>query len=293
MKFSQLKALNTIARVGSIQRAARELAISQPALSKSIRTLELEFGVPLLRRSAKGVSLTEFGQAAVKRSQTIHKEMDRLSDEICWLKNERNGRLSIGITPLCSGPVLADAVAHMQHDHPGVDISLTESRSNQILGGLRDGLFDLGLVTGVGEAPPSGGTILKRFSTRLLIGRADFSGSKSIDQLLAERWIDIDVSDEQNYISTLFKDEERRPARIFQCTSVSMAVDLAPRLGAIIYLVEAALPFFSRLIEDGMLTPIETDFLLPAVNVYLVKSEGSMLSPAAERFVRFLTRDSQ
>lgn len=292
MKLSQLRALSEIARAGSIQRAAKNISLSQPALSKAVRALELELGTSLLERTSRGVLLTPCGQVAVKRAQTIEKELDRLIDEIGWLKDKHSGSLSIGLTPIASGPGLARAVARMRHDYPAVEIRLIEGRSSQILEGLRNGMFDLGLISSVGDAGPAGGQVLTQFATRLLIGRPEPAQPVTIEQLMSETWINVDISEEQNYLQVLFSRMGAIPENVLQCSSVSLAVDLAPRLGAIIYLTEPAIPFFSKLIEEGQLTPLQTSFALPTIDVGLVVADKGLLSPAAERFIRYLKTEN-
>ena len=74
MKLHQLRAIVAICESGSIQEASRLLHISQPALSKSIKELESELGVPLLVRSNRGITATSYGEHLVRRARLVVEE---------------------------------------------------------------------------------------------------------------------------------------------------------------------------------------------------------------------------
>lgn len=69
MKLHQLKILVTICESGSFQETARLLHLSQPALSRTIKELETSLGVPLLVRSNRGITTTEYGERLVRRAR--------------------------------------------------------------------------------------------------------------------------------------------------------------------------------------------------------------------------------
>ncbi|MBY4749693.1 LysR family transcriptional regulator, partial [Burkholderia cepacia] len=81
MKHHQLRALAAIAEHGSLRAAARAIHLSQPALTKAIRELELDLGVPLVTRNARGAQLTRFGQAVYARARLILAEMQHARDD--------------------------------------------------------------------------------------------------------------------------------------------------------------------------------------------------------------------
>ena len=83
----------------SIGKAARELRISQPALSKAIRRLEDELRVPLFVRSPAGVEPTRFAEALSRRANVINDEYQRATAEIRSLRDNPAGEASIGVGP--------------------------------------------------------------------------------------------------------------------------------------------------------------------------------------------------
>ncbi|QDZ27940.1 LysR family transcriptional regulator [Noviherbaspirillum sp. UKPF54] len=103
MNLKQLQHFVTLAESGNVHRASARLNISQPALSKSIRTLEEELDVVLFDRLSRGVRLTPIGQWLLSRSCSLLSEVQQLHTEIDLIKRQANGSVRIAAgTVLCS-----------------------------------------------------------------------------------------------------------------------------------------------------------------------------------------------
>ena len=76
MKLHNLRDFIAVARTGGVRAAARELGLSQPALSKSIRQLEQELGMPLFDRTARGATLNSFGRSFLIRAQQRMRQVE-------------------------------------------------------------------------------------------------------------------------------------------------------------------------------------------------------------------------
>ncbi len=97
-----VRALHQFVRVvsaGSFARAASELGLTQPALSKSVRKLEREMKVRLVERTARGVKPTEFGEALLLRARPILSELAVARKEIEAMRGGPGGVVSIGVAP--------------------------------------------------------------------------------------------------------------------------------------------------------------------------------------------------
>ncbi|WP_168793315.1 LysR family transcriptional regulator [Paraburkholderia aromaticivorans] len=94
--FRQLKALHTIAKLGSVSRAAEELRLTQPAVSLQVRLLEEAAGAPLLQRVGRGVQLTAAGEILARYALEILDLWNGAADDLAALHGEQGGTLRIG-----------------------------------------------------------------------------------------------------------------------------------------------------------------------------------------------------
>ncbi|MCT8166553.1 MULTISPECIES: LysR family transcriptional regulator [unclassified Pseudomonas] len=143
MKLHQLKVLITICESGSIQETARLLHLSQPALSKTIKELEASLGVPLLVRSNRGITTTEYGERLVRRARLMLEEARRAREEIAVLKGETGGTVSIGISPATPRTQMITAINQFIERNPEVRLRIHEMRPSKLMEGLREGQLDL------------------------------------------------------------------------------------------------------------------------------------------------------
>ena len=142
MKYNQLRALVAIAQHGSIRAAAKTVCLSQPALTKAIRELEQELGVPLVSRSARGAQLTQFGQAVCARARLILAEMQHAKDDVVHLSGQAGGTVSCAVTPLVSLKFLSRAIHSFRQRMPKTRLSVQEGFLTAALARLRDGSLD-------------------------------------------------------------------------------------------------------------------------------------------------------
>lgn len=146
MKFHQLVAFAAVIRAGGIRAAARSLGLSQGAITKAIRELEAQAGVPLVVRGARGVTLTETGQQLALRAQLIVEQMRAAQDDVGQLRAGVGGKLTIGLTPTIIETVLPQIVRRFRARMPGVKLVIHEAALPGSLADIRDGTFDLAVV---------------------------------------------------------------------------------------------------------------------------------------------------
>src|SRR4051812_22343466 len=143
MKLHQLAALVSASESGSLRQAAMKMRLSQPALSRSIRELEIETGVKLLERTALGVKATVYGEALILRSRIVEAELRHAREDIAYLKAATHGDLRIGATPVAAFSLLPMMLARFKKSRPQLRVTVIDAIGESLRVGLRQGDFDL------------------------------------------------------------------------------------------------------------------------------------------------------
>src|SRR5262245_30527686 len=118
LKLHDVRVLMAVVQLGSMSKAAEQLATSQPAVSRAIADLERTLGVPLLDRNPRGVEPTLYGRAIIKRGIAVFDELRQGVKDIEFLADPAAGELRIGCTEaMAAGPVLA-VVDRLTRRHP-------------------------------------------------------------------------------------------------------------------------------------------------------------------------------
>src|ERR1700724_2089367 len=121
VSLRQLRYFNALARHGHFGRAAEACAISQPAMSMQIKELEDALGGVLFERSARNVTLTQFGDEAAQRVRDILRLVDELGDLARASGDRLAGRLRIGMIPTVAPYLLPEVIGNLTQAHPELD----------------------------------------------------------------------------------------------------------------------------------------------------------------------------
>jgi DNA-binding transcriptional LysR family regulator len=133
IKLQHLKVVTAVAEWGSMAKAAKHLAISQPVVSKVIADLEDALGVHLFDRSPQGVEPTPYGRALLKRSIAIFDDLRTSVDEIKFMADPTAGELRVGSTePLLAG-LGAAVMERLWRQYPRINFRVTEADSAALL----------------------------------------------------------------------------------------------------------------------------------------------------------------
>ena len=146
MTLHQLQYFAEIVRQRSFTRAARQLHISQPALSKSVRLLEQEFEAEFIDRNAKDFALTDSGALFYEYAQKLLAFTDAQTREIRQRIQNAADTLHIGIPPTSGSIYYHTLISQFQATYPDIVLQITEVPSRRILSLLDEGQLDLGVV---------------------------------------------------------------------------------------------------------------------------------------------------
>jgi DNA-binding transcriptional LysR family regulator len=147
LKLQNLRVLDAVVRSGSMARAAGELHISQPAISKAIGELEHTLGVRVLDRGRYGVEPTAYGRALLRRSVTVFDELRESIKEIEYLTDPTAGELRIGALEAVAAGLLAATIERLSRTHPRIIFHVTSALSHNTLytHDLRERKLDLAI----------------------------------------------------------------------------------------------------------------------------------------------------
>ena len=157
MDLRHLRYFLAVVEAGHISGAAEHLGIQQPPLSRLIRTMERELDVPLLRRKARGVELTDAGHAFHEKARAILAEFDDAFEVTRRTARGEQGRIRVGVTP--TGPVhplVPHAIRTFRETYPAVSLTLEEYLSADIVERLRNSRLDAAFVW----TPPAEGLLV-------------------------------------------------------------------------------------------------------------------------------------
>ena len=143
MEIEQLQYFKTVATMQHMTRAAEVLAISQPALSKSIANIEQNLGVPLFNREGRSIYLNRFGELFLQSVNVILDEYDRIKEEFEDIIKPGSGEVSFGFIHTLGMEIVPELIATTSEAFPNMQFSLTQATSLSLLKRLEEGAIDL------------------------------------------------------------------------------------------------------------------------------------------------------
>ncbi len=146
MTQKDLLYIKTIADEGSISQAAKKLFVSQPSLSQSVRRIEDSLGVPLFKRTPKGLSLTPEGSAYIRMASRILSIYDAFEEEIRNQHELKTGTVCVGATPHRGPLLLPEFLARFHLRYPHVTVDVMERPAMELEDLLLEGKIDLALM---------------------------------------------------------------------------------------------------------------------------------------------------
>jgi DNA-binding transcriptional LysR family regulator len=148
-QFAQLTAFAAVAEHQSFTRAATYLGISTPSLSQTVRCLEEQFGVRLLNRTTRSVSLTEAGENLLVHLNPVLEGVDKAIDAINAFREKPAGILRLTVHPVAASTMIAPLVARFSAEYPAIRLEISVDDECKDIVSER---FDAGIHLGDGIA---------------------------------------------------------------------------------------------------------------------------------------------
>ena len=240
MNMKQALYFKTIAQYGTITAAAKQLYISQPSLSQTLRQIEDEVGTPLFDRSTSPFHLTYAGERYLKAVEAMLDIETRLKEEIESIRRDDGGRLRLGISVTRAMQVLPDVIPIFTKAYPNVTIELTEAASASLEGLLQKGQIDLALAALEANEANIAYELIEKESIGILAGKDSQlaqlvpSGTPiSLEMVEKEAVVSLDTSHSSRIIQDrLFRRYNIRPKILLETSSLEVARRVALKSGA-------------------------------------------------------------
>jgi DNA-binding transcriptional LysR family regulator len=138
LNLRDLNVLMTVARCGSMGKAAAQLSVSQPAISKAIADLEYALGVRLLDRSQRGVEPTVYGRALLDGGLSAFDGLKQAVKHIEFLADPTAGEVRVGATVVVGSSIIAAAVDRLSRQYPRISVHLFAAEAAKIYHALEE-----------------------------------------------------------------------------------------------------------------------------------------------------------
>jgi DNA-binding transcriptional LysR family regulator len=163
MNLEQLRSFVEVAQLGNFTRAAEQLHLAQPSLSRQIASLEHDLGAELFHRARGGSTLTSAGETLLPLAGRMLADAASVRRELAELAGLQRGRVRLGATPTLCISLVAEVLRAFHGGHPAIELHLSEQGSRRLLDELAGGELDLALIT------TSDATFAERFTVTPLL----------------------------------------------------------------------------------------------------------------------------
>lgn len=143
LRLRQLQVLLSLTSTGNLSQSAAALNTTQPALSKWLKELEEDIGLPLFERHARGLRPTSYGEALIEHARRIEASLNTARDDMRALRESGSGLVTIGTSGVSSADTVPLAVARLLERMPKAQVRLVESTMNQLMPQLARGELDI------------------------------------------------------------------------------------------------------------------------------------------------------
>jgi molybdate transport repressor ModE-like protein len=154
LDVTRLRVLDAVARHGSVTAAAKELNYSQPSVTHHIGRLEAETGAQLVQRVGRGIRVTPAGELLADRAAEILGRIDAANAELSAHVGLTTGRVRLAAFASAIGALVPQAAAALAEQHPGLQISLTDTHPPEAIELLRAGKVEVAIIFRYDETEP-------------------------------------------------------------------------------------------------------------------------------------------
>lgn len=208
MKLTTLNALVAAIEEGSLRGAARRVGVSQPALTKMVRELEIELEATLLMRTSRGVQPTAQGKVLYERAVRAHRELRAAVDEIHQMDGHLVGELHLGAVPVAVMLLIPETLRTFVRDFPGIKLRVSEELYVAQLHKLRSGEVDI-TIGGIPDDLPTGEFYVEPLMETTMVPTvrkgSPWTKARRLSDLQSAQWVYTGSTSESGYAKLLFE----------------------------------------------------------------------------------------
>ncbi len=229
MRLNQIRDFVAVVESGGIRAAARKLGVSQPAITRSVRSLEAELHARLLRRTPTGVVPTQPGRALFARARAAQAELRKAEEEVDQL-GQSAGSVAFGVSPT-SAMMVPEAITQFRTQYPQTRVRIAEGLPQLLIPMVRDESLDFAICRRAIVKLDSGLAFRPLLPNDfVVVARKDhpMATAGSLEQLVHASWIPV-LPPEPPYgpFASAFSPAGLSvPKQVIQCESYNTAIGL-------------------------------------------------------------------
>lgn len=279
-----------VARTGSLTLAAKELSISQPAVSQSIRQLERQLGISLFCRTSKGVRLSPEGELLYSYVAKGYEQIMLGEEKLRQMLNLELGEIKIGASDMTLQFYLLPFLEKFHEKYPHIKVIVTNAPTPETFSYLKSGKIDFGVVsTPFDTAPEIQAVVVKEIQDTFIAGRRflpyknktlDFQDLRELPLICLEG-----NTSTRSYMDAFLQKNGVSVQPEFELATSDMIVQFTLRsLGIGCVMKE----FAKEYLETGKLFELRFNKILPKRHFCIVTDTRSPLAPAAANLLNMI-----
>ncbi len=291
MRFDhrQLRAFIQVAELGSVGRAAKEIHLTQPALSRLIREFERSCGATLFERHPLGMRLTDAGQALIPFARSILHDIARAEETLGVLSGGGKGVVRVGAIAGVARQILPNAVKSLLDRNLGVQVYLLEGSGGELAAALADGSIDIAIAHDnlpEEEIAKVRGTRYSDCCSVVCSTSHPFAQQAqcSLDEILAAQWVlpRPDATPRQLLQNMVRKAGRTMPPATVETASPSAVAAFVRRTSLLGWLPRS---LYADEEEAGQICALDVPQLALHRRYFIYRRRRGLLSPAAVAFL--------
>jgi len=288
MELRHLRYFVAVGESLSFTKAAADLRVAQPALSRQVQDLEEEIGVDLFKRGPRGATLTAEGKLFLEKARDLLRRADESVEQVRALARGQYGELHVGYAASPTVEILPPALAAFQKAYPQVNVLLHDGSRRELVEGLERGTLQLAIMP---EVKTAGVEFEKLRAYPFCVAFAPahpFARLKSVplEKIAAEPIVGFARKDYPEYypfIESLFRPSGLKPRVALECDSASSLITAVESGRG----VALTLSIF-KIVSGKRLAYRPLAGIKEVVAVGIARARNGDVTPAGERFCEIL-----